>query len=454
MARALVSEDRRVNATTWDLLGSYLRGLSFKSLAEVPPPFEPRPSLVGYYQPKYPSLSETFIRREIRALREAGVSVHVFALDRGDESLLDASAKAGVTWFGPLDPKAGRAFLGEVLRRNPALVITLASWVVRSGHESWWKRDAAVLLQAGQLAAAMHKAHVTHVHAPWADRHATVAFVAARLIGARFTVQARASEIHRTISGRGIADRVRFAEFIVTNSEYNERFLRSLLGKCGPRIHVIRNGVDLGQFPAQARKTERIGPFRILAVGRLVEPKGFKFLLQACRLLIDRGHDIVCEIAGGRVDPLDTVTWIDLQIHHEELQLGERVIFTGSQSFEQIMKRYREADAFVLPCVRARDGSHDITPNSLIEAMAMQLPVISTTSGAIPEIVEDGVSGILVPAADAEALAGAMERLILDPALCTRLGAAARQRVEQRFDAPTNARERATLLQSVLVPSS
>jgi colanic acid/amylovoran biosynthesis glycosyltransferase len=450
----MVSDDRRINATPWDLLGTYLRGWSFDTLAHLSTPSERWSPLIAYYQPTYPSLSETFIRREISALRAAGVPVHVFANERGDESLLDATAAAAVTWIGPDDPKIGRAFVGNVFRMNPALVFTLALWIVKSGHESWWRRDLSLLLRAGQLASALHGAKVTHVHVPWADRHAIIAFVAARLIGARFSVQARASEIHRAITGRGIADRVKFAEFIITNSEYNERYLRSLLGRDGPAVRVIRNGLDLAQFPTPVRKGKDGGPFRILAVGRLVEPKGFKYLLHACRLLLDRGHDVVCEIVGGRVDPLDTVTWIDLKMRHDSHGLSTHVTFSGPQSFQQVMRGFQEADAFVLPCVRARDGSHDITPNSLIEAMAMQLPVVSTTSGAIPEIVEHDVSGLLVPPADAESLTTAIERLIVDPALCARLGAAARARVEERFDLHENTRERVRLLQSLLSPRS
>jgi colanic acid/amylovoran biosynthesis glycosyltransferase len=454
LARTIVREDRRINATFWDLFAAWLRRWSFESLAEVRASDVRRAPLVAYYQPKYPSLSETFIRREVSALRTTGVPVRVFAFEKGDVSLLDANAASGVTWFGPDNPKAGRAYIGNAFLAHPALVLQLALWIVRCGHESWWRRDMNVLTQAGQLASAFQQAKVTHVHAPWADRNSLVAFVAARLIGARFTVQARASEIHRTISGVGLADRVRFAEFIITNSDYNDRHLRATLGPEAPPVHVIRNGLDLSQFPVRDRKPRTGGPFRILAVGRLVEPKGFKYLLQACRLLVDRGHDVTCDIVGGRVDPMDTVTWLELQLLHESSGLGSRVRFLGSQTFAQVTERFESADAFVLPCVRARDGSHDITPNSLIEAMAMQLPVVSTTSGAIPEIVEHDVSGLLVPPADVESLANAIERLIRDPMSGERLGAAARVRVEERFDAQQNVRERVRLLQSFLALGS
>ena len=449
-AKAVVSEDKRINATTWDLFGTYLRSRSFAALAKAVRGWPRLDPLVAYYQPKYPALSETFIRREISALRAAGVQVHVFTLELGDQSLLDPAELAGVTQFGPEDPAAGRAWVGHVFRRDPSLVIALALWIVRCGHESWWRRDFHLMLQAGQLAFALHRAKVTHVHAPWANRDSIVAFVASRLIGATFTVQARASEIHRTISGRGIADRVRFAEFIITNSEYNQRYLKSILDRDAPPVHVVRNGLDCTRFLAPDRGEKAGESFRLLAVGRLVEPKGFTYLLEACRMLRDRGHDVECDIVGGRVDPMDTVTWIELQLLHDSSGLGDHVRFTGPQSFEQVLARLRAADAFVLPCVRARDGSHDITPNSLIEAMAMQLPVISTTSGAIPEIVEHEISGLLVPPADAESLADAIERVMLDASLRVRLGQAARARVEERFDAHRNARNRIALLQSLL----
>jgi len=108
----------------------------------------------------------------------------------------------------------------------------------------------------------------------------------------------------------------------------------------------------------------------------------------------------------------------------------------------------------VLPCVRGRDGSHDITPNSLIEAMAMQLPVVSTTSGAIPEIVDHEVNGLLVAPGDTSALAETIERLFRDSALRVQLGEAARRKVEDLFDAGRNAALRVRLFESLRTQDS
>ena len=114
--------------------------------------------------------------------------------------------------------------------------------------------------------------------------------------------------------------------------------------------------------------------------------------------------------------------YVELKKLHRRLQLEDCVFFPGTQRFEQVLEKYREADIFILPSVIAEDGSRDITPNVLIEAMAMKIPVISTTVTGIPEIVENEVSGILVPPNDENALAEAIIKLIHDSNLRNELG--------------------------------
>ena len=298
---------------------------------------------------------------------------------------------------------------------------------------------------AARLADMLAERGATHVHSPWANHSALLAFLVSRLLGVTYSVQARASEIHRSAQAPLIADRVRFAEFLITNSLYNERYLRAAVGHgSGVPIHPIYNGIELSRFrPPAARPAN--APLRVLAVGRLVESKGFRYLLEACRLLRDRGADFACEIIGGPQDPAETVTWIALRRLHADLGLEPMVRFMGPRPFSFVLSAYRSADIVVLPSVRARDGSHDVTPNTLIEAMAMRLPVVSTTIGAIPEIVDHEVDGLLVPPNDAQALAAALERLLRELALRRRLGEAARRKVEARFDLDRNIGQRARL---------
>jgi glycosyltransferase involved in cell wall biosynthesis len=162
------------------------------------------------------------------------------------------------------------------------------------------------------------------------------------------------------------------------------------------------------------------------------------YLLQACRNLREKGYQFKCEIIGGPEEPLYTNYFIELKKLHRRLDLSDCVLFLGARRFNEVLEKHREADIFVLPSVIAQDGSRDITPNSLIEAMAMKLPVISTTVTGIPEIVEDGVSGVLVPPNDENALTEALIRLIEDPDRRKELGENARKRVEEKFDVNKN----------------
>ena len=215
------------------------------------------------------------------------------------------------------------------------------------------------------------------------------------------------------------------------------------------RVRVVPNGVDLERFAVPARPPRATGPVTILCVARLIEQKGLVHLLDACRELERRGVDFVCDVVGGPEEPLYTTYHLELKRRHRRLGLARRVRFAGAQPLAEVLERMRRADLFVLPCVIAADGSRDITPNALIEAMAMGLPVVSTAIGGVPEIVEHGVSGLVVPPADASALADALEALVRDPQRSAALGAAARLRVEAKFDSAVNVRRYAELFAGV-----
>lgn len=406
---------------------------------------------VGYVLLSDPGLTDTFVRREVEALRDAGVPVELFARASAEKAAPDhpAAPVAPVAPFGPLHAGQGRAAVVRYLWRKPVTLARLGLFVVRHRHhrDKTWRRDRHVLYEAALLADALRHRGVGRVHAPWANQSAILSFVAARLLDLPFSVQARASEIHRTVEAPRVADRIRFADVVITNSRYNECYLRGLLaGRRPPPIHVIYNGLDLSLVAPAAGRTEAgPAPFRILAVGRLVEPKGFDVLLTACAALREAGLEFTCEVIGGPQDEVDAVTWVELRRLLTRLSLESHVRFRGEQPLRETLEAFDRCDLFVLPCRRGRDGSHDITPNALIEAMALGLPVVSTTSGAIPEIVEDGVSGVLVPPGDATALASAIARLAGDRGQRDRLGAAARQKVEAQFDARRNARARVAL---------
>jgi glycosyltransferase involved in cell wall biosynthesis len=173
--------------------------------------------------------------------------------------------------------------------------------------------------------------------------------------------------------------------------------------------------------------------------------KGFDYLLRACALLRERGIEFQCDVVGAAHESLDANAPLELKKLYRRLDLGGIVRFLGAQPFNAIMSAYKKADIVALPCVIASDGSRDITPNVLLEAMAMQRAVVSTPVGAIPEIIDDGINGLIVPSRDERRLADALEELARDDALRRKLGRAARQKVEERFDINRNAQRYATL---------
>lgn len=411
--------------------------------SKLPPRREKR---IAYYIWNFPTLREAAVRREVEALRESGVAITVIAHGADDPELFDGATRSvrELTRYPfPVDRALLRKYNRMFFLANPLAYMNLLFFVAtrRYGPNKSLLNDAHLFGTAVYLAGLLKESHIDHIHSPWANRCAFIALLASRLVGATCSVQARAYDLHRTSYPYRYALRDIFqnADFIVTNSRYNHPYIKSYVSqKREPRIHTIYNGVDLAALDPGQGERKSGAMTRILCVASLIEPKGLVYLLEACGLLRERGLPVRCEIIGGPEEPLYTNYLIALRKMHRRLKLEECVVFRGAQPFAKVLKAHRAADLFVLPCVEAQDGHRDITPNALIEAMAMKLPVVSTTITAIPEIVQDGVSGLLVPPGDSKALADAMERLIGDPCLRRELGENARRRVEERFDIHKN----------------
>jgi len=407
-------------------------------------PGEAREKRVAYYLWRFPVLTQTFLQREVRALRARGTAVSVIATDKGDKELFDHNARTLVRsthYMNPYDRKKWVSHLFSFALRRPFRLLNVTCYVLCRRHapSKSLEGDLKVLVEAVSLAGYLREEGWTHLHVPWANRYAFAGAVAARLAGVPFTVQARAHDVYRLDCRYALPAILDNAESVITNSYYNKRFLRRFManGRSSP-IHVFYNGVDFERFVPGARQAGDGEAIRLLCVARLAEQKGLEVLLRACGMLRAAGFRFQCAIIGETVDPLYTNYRLQLELERRKLGLEACVRFRGPKPLSAVIDAYRAADIFVLPAVVAQDGSRDVTPNALIEAMAMELPVVSTPIAAIPEIVENGVSGLLVTPCDAEALAGALTRLIEEPQLRRRLGRAARAKVLAQFDIHRN----------------
>lgn len=396
----------------------------------------------AYYLWRFPALSETVIQREVRALREAGLRLAIFADAPADQALWDAGARslaATTKYLLPLDRSRLRMLQRRFLRRHPRMFLDLLLYTVFQPYSAYrsLSEDLNLFHKAVYLAGCLEEQSVTHIHSPWANISAFLALLASRLAGIPYSVQARASsDLYRTTARYGLKERFGHASFIVTNARFNQAFIRSYLPATSPPpIHVIYEGLELAQFTPTASQAAPSGPIRLLTVARLIEEKGLLYLLQALKSLQEDGRVFQAEIIGAADDPN---YGRELRSLRDELGLQTLVSFPGALPFDQVLQRYAAADIFVLPCVVAGSGGRDVTPNALIEAMAMRLAVVSTNITGIPELVEHGVSGLLVPPRNAPALALALGRLLDDPALRRSLAEKARQRVETRFDLAQN----------------
>jgi glycosyltransferase involved in cell wall biosynthesis len=383
-------------------------------------------SVVAYVLRKFPVLSETFVLNEILALEARGVEIHIFALAPSrDPRFHEGVGRLKATIHhvpGPAEIPALLRHAKRLANRNPSCFRRQLLNVLASGRPKLLWR----FLQAAYVADRARHLGVQHLHAHFANHPATVAQQASRLVGIAFSFTAHAYDMYRCADLRAIARKMADAKFTITISEYNMGFLKSISNGWPARIELIRNGVDMSRFvPAPAAPE---GTFRILAVSRLVEKKGLPILIEACRHLSSRGLEFHCEIVGkGAQKPL-------LEQLIREWQLGERVQLTGALAHQEIVERYHHAHVVVLPCIVGKDGNRDGLPVSIVEALACGVPVISTPATGIPEAVQDGINGLLVPQGDAVALADAIEKLMRNPDLLCLLRAATRPSVEQIFD--------------------
>ncbi len=382
----------------------------------------------------YPLLTTTFIDREIRLLRQRGVPVQVVSIRRPKRPLSpeQETLAKDVLYLLPVSPvKLVAAFLwAGVLRSFTTWRILF--YLLTRPHPDFKARLKTILHVGTGVYAAflLRRQPGHHLHAHFVDRAATAAIVMSRLLNRPYSVTAHANDIY--VDPVLLPEKMAEAKFVATCTRYNETHLASLNGNgVGKKLHCIYHGLDIDQYqPPEQRRAFK--PPLLLAVGQLKEKKGFAHLLRACRLLKDQGYDFQCRIVGEGPDRQALTRQI------QQLGLGETVELCGALPHQDVINKYKEADIFVLPCVTGQDGDRDGIPNVILEAMAMELPVVSTRHSGIPEVVADGVNGLLVPPADDTALAQALAKLLEDGNGRRQLGQRGRQTVIESFSVEKN----------------
>lgn len=397
---------------------------------------DPTPLRIGYVLKRFPRFSETFILNELLALQAQGAQVHVFSLLNPPDEPRHARLA---------DLREPVTYLAKSSGLRPSAIAKDDAALFAGSDE---KAIGGLHAKAAEVARLAKNAGITHLHAHFASDAATVALLAARIIGGTFSFTAHARDIYHTyVSHEADAAKrrakLREAAFVVTVSDFNAAHLRTLCPEAAGHIHRLYNGIDLSLFTPTVSSV----PGRILAVGRLVEKKGFSVLVEACAILQARGVAFDCRIIGD--GPLQN----ELVARIEDLGLTSRVRLLGPMPQEDLADVLGTAAVAVLPCIITADGDRDGLPTVLLEAMAKALPVVTTTVTGGPEIVAQGETGFLCPPGDAMALANALQDVLAAPFRARAMGAAGRARAERLFDLSTNVATLAALFAGVTAPT-
>ena len=384
---------------------------------------------VAYVVKRFPRYSETFIVNEILAHEAAGLEVDIFSLRApNDTHFQDTLARVR----GPVLYVPSEGFKATDLWQALEHAATVFPDV--------WNRlaiargqDARDVCQALTLARELQRRRISHVHAHFAGIATSVARLASHFAGVPFTFTAHAKDIfHVDVSREDLCRKLTDAALTVTVGDFNVAHLKAVCGSAAARTIRIYNGIDLQRFTFAPLQTSGTVTPRIVGVGRLVEKKGFADLIDACALLA-RTRRFTCDIIGtGELEA-------QLRSRIEAHRLSDHVRVLGARPQSDIIEIVRSATVFAAPCIVGSDGNRDGLPTVLLEAMALGTPCVATEVTAIPEVVRDGVTGLLVRERDVPGLANAIERLLDDRNLRATLALAARRLIEEEFNIDTNA---------------
>jgi len=361
---------------------------------------------IAYILDLFPVISETFIVKEILELKRNGLEVSIFSLrdTKGTEFSkvihADSAALIPNVVYLPSLLKWGKiqiffSHLYFFIHRPINYIRTLFFSRRNKGNTfKFFKRSALLAMELKKLG-------IDHLHAHFSLDSCKISMLTSLLTGIPYSFTIHAHDIFRQDLSDLTEEKFQHAKFVASISNYNKEYI---IGKYpsieSDKIKIVHCGIDIRNHQSALIRSKK--PFTIISVGRLVDQKGYKFLIQACAI-IKRKHKISfsCTIIGEGKNRSELDSMIS------RFELNDIIFLPGAMDQEQVLKALQSANIFALPCTAEKNGAMDGIPVALMEAMAMGLPVISTNISGIPELIKDG-AGILVEPEDPEQLASAI----------------------------------------------
>lgn len=390
---------------------------------------------ITYLISRYPSISHTFVLSEIRLLRRLGYRINVISINSTDfpEEIKDNVVKQeeSVTFYikkqkiSRILLLTAKTFIFSPIKFCSALLL---SWRFGLKLKRSLKLFIGYLAEAILVCESMRETKNTHLHVHFGNAAANVAYIAACLEPLTVSLSMHGTDIFDDVVSEALAEKVRLAVLVCCISYYSRsQVMRLVSPTMWDKIRLVRLGVITTDWTrSSSTETEAPRPMRILTLGRLVVSKGQVILLQAMASLVKQGYNLTLNIVGSGPDGHF------LEQEAKRLGINSLVSFAGAHNQAQAVKDYQDADMFVLASFA--EG----IPIVLMEAMAMELPCISTTIHGIPELIRHEVEGLLVYPSDVEGLAAAIARLIDEPDLRRRFGDAGRRRILEKYQLEKN----------------
>ncbi len=410
----------------------------------------PTHDAVAVFLSRFPSVTETFILREITELERQGQSIRLVPMLKESPKVLHEAARPWTVralYTRYVSPSIVAANLSTIVRQPiqyVALLTRLVAGTLRSAPTLL--RTLAIFPKSVFIARELKREGIRHIHAHYATHPSTMALIVATLtdITFSFTVHAHDIQVDRSL----LRWKLRETRFVRSISAFNQRFLEGLYPQeARGKIFVVHVGIEPEKYEENSRRERAPSAVpRILCVAAHKPYKGLPVLIEACRILEQQGVQFQCDVLGdgpmrAELEALAASSGVDHVFH-----------LLGARPENVVADMMRDAALFVLPSIIASDGQMEGIPVALMEAMASARPVVSTNISGIPELVEHGVSGLLVAPSDAPALAEAMKTLLGDPERDAAMGRRGQQKVRAEFTLAKCVAELIDLLRRELRP--
>ena len=395
---------------------------------------------IGFLLDTFPSVTEHFVHNELVEFKRVGIEFSVFALKK-DDNLNTLDEIEEVYYIKILNTFL--LWIGFIVK--PRYIKFLFSELSRQTSFRNILRFVKRLNLCLSLNKILKEQNIDHIHSHFAYITTEIALLTKHLFGISYSFTCHAKDIYVNDIQK-LNQFIEQSNFVVTCTKYNKTYLNKISNnKFEHKIHHVYHGLDLNKIESNIKSNKKDIPnvFKIICVARLVEKKGIIYLLKAIELVLDQDVAVACEIIGDGELYKDFMRYVKTS-----KSITNEVTFLKAIPHKEVLQKISDSDAFVLPCIIAENGDRDGLPNTILEAMYLKVPVVTTPVSAIREVVNDGQNGVLVPPKNEREIANAVSKLIHDRVYYNKIVENAHESVSNHLDISLSTKALVSILET------